>query len=111
MLRKEHRYHRRTLMASFAGKPNGGLDVNLYPAAFVVQSSITIIGYSVAGFNNAQKVAFRTGIAAEMGTSLAAVEIDGVYAGKVPTDDEMSDKDAKLRRRQLGPQAMSMQLR
>ena len=87
-----------------SAKPNGGLDVNLYPAAFVVQSSITIIGYSVAGFNNAQKVAFRTGIAAEMGTSLAAVEIDGVYAGKVPTDDEMSDKDAKLRRRRLlGP--------
>ena len=87
-----------------SAKPNGGLDVNLYPAAFVVQSSITIVGYSVGGFNNAQKVAFRTGIAAEMGTSLAAVEIDGVYAGKVPTDDEMSDKDAKLRRRRLlGP--------
>ena len=82
-----------------SAKPNGGLDVKLYPAAFVIQSSITVVGYKISTFNNAQKIAFRTGMAAEMGTSLAAVEIDGIYPGKVPTDDELDNKDAKLLRR------------
>ena len=82
-----------------SSKPNGGLDVNLYPAAFVTQSSMTIIGYTLATFKNMDKIAFRTGVAAELGVSLAAVEIDGVFNGKVPTDED--NAPMKLRRRLL----------
>lgn len=86
-----------------SAKPNGGLDVNLYPASLVVQSSITIVGYTVATFKNMDKIAFRTGIAAEMGASMAAVEIDGVYNGKVPSDDQddAAAPSSALRRRLL----------
>ena len=86
-------------MSEPSSKPNGGLDVNLYPAAFVTQSSMTIIGYTLTTFKNMDKIAFRTGVAAELGVSLAAVEIDGVFNGKVPTDED--NAPMKLRRRLL----------